>query len=169
MQWWNDLWLNEGFAKFMEFMSVDITHPELQVVRIYSVSVGGVNIWNSKECYCNFDTSNTSENVQSKSKTSEPSLQDTGRSPLLCWKHLCEKKNLNLCRHPKERFTVSYVSRIFQIEYLKAMLILPNFSSFQKLITIYSVMEGKHADSYYYTVTTTSSKHDIIFKYRVML
>lgn len=33
MQWWNDLWLNEGFAKFMEFVSVNITNPELQVVR----------------------------------------------------------------------------------------------------------------------------------------
>lgn len=32
MQWWNDLWLNEGFAKFMEFVSVNITNPELQVV-----------------------------------------------------------------------------------------------------------------------------------------
>ncbi|KAM4706913.1 endoplasmic reticulum aminopeptidase 1 isoform 1-T2 [Discoglossus pictus] len=31
MQWWNDLWLNEGFAKFMEYISVSVTHPELQV------------------------------------------------------------------------------------------------------------------------------------------
>ncbi|XP_067838978.1 endoplasmic reticulum aminopeptidase 1-like isoform X1 [Heptranchias perlo] len=31
MEWWNDLWLNEGFAKFMEYISVNITHPELQV------------------------------------------------------------------------------------------------------------------------------------------
>ncbi|KAM6037102.1 endoplasmic reticulum aminopeptidase 1 isoform 1-T2 [Theristicus caerulescens] len=31
MEWWNDLWLNEGFAKFMEFVSVNITHPELRV------------------------------------------------------------------------------------------------------------------------------------------
>ncbi|NXS53458.1 ERAP1 aminopeptidase, partial [Brachypteracias leptosomus] len=31
MDWWNDLWLNEGFAKFMEFLSVNVTHPELRV------------------------------------------------------------------------------------------------------------------------------------------
>ncbi|OCT98568.1 hypothetical protein XELAEV_18010807mg [Xenopus laevis] len=31
MEWWNDLWLNEGFAKFMEYVSVRVTYPELQV------------------------------------------------------------------------------------------------------------------------------------------
>ncbi|XP_068103596.1 endoplasmic reticulum aminopeptidase 1 isoform X2 [Hyperolius riggenbachi] len=31
MEWWNDLWLNEGFAKFMEYIAVNITYPELRV------------------------------------------------------------------------------------------------------------------------------------------
>uniref|UniRef100_A0A8B9QL75 Aminopeptidase n=1 Tax=Apteryx owenii TaxID=8824 RepID=A0A8B9QL75_APTOW len=35
MEWWNDLWLNEGFAKFMEFVSVSVTHPELRVVNYF--------------------------------------------------------------------------------------------------------------------------------------
>uniref|UniRef100_A0A8C9VML8 Leucyl/cystinyl aminopeptidase n=1 Tax=Scleropages formosus TaxID=113540 RepID=A0A8C9VML8_SCLFO len=31
MKWWNDLWLNEGFATYMEYTSVEKVFPELEI------------------------------------------------------------------------------------------------------------------------------------------
>lgn len=32
MSWWNDLWLNEGFATYMQYMSLQTVFPQLDIV-----------------------------------------------------------------------------------------------------------------------------------------
>lgn len=37
MRWWTDLWLNEGFASWMEYLAVDTFHPEWEMWTQFSV------------------------------------------------------------------------------------------------------------------------------------
>lgn len=35
MHWWDELWLNEGFATFMQYLCTDALQPELGVWNMY--------------------------------------------------------------------------------------------------------------------------------------
>ena len=34
MEWWDDLWLNEGFARFVQYIGTDHFYPEWKMVCI---------------------------------------------------------------------------------------------------------------------------------------
>ncbi|KAB7497479.1 Aminopeptidase N [Armadillidium nasatum] len=36
--WWNDLWLNEGFATYMEYLSLNHTEPSLKPLDVFGVN-----------------------------------------------------------------------------------------------------------------------------------
>ena len=37
MDWWSQLWLNEGFASFMQYLSADTIEPELNIWNLYMI------------------------------------------------------------------------------------------------------------------------------------
>lgn len=38
MYWWDDLWLNEGFATFLESVALEELHPEWRMAELFPCS-----------------------------------------------------------------------------------------------------------------------------------
>ena len=44
MEWWDDLWLNEGFASWVQYIGVDHVHPEWKMVSFQAGSGSSLSI-----------------------------------------------------------------------------------------------------------------------------
>ena len=49
LEWWNDLWLNEGFASWVEYLGMNHSRPEWRVLDFFKVQTSDVMIIDSLE------------------------------------------------------------------------------------------------------------------------